>query len=94
MGSIGKLGHFEFSPDGERIAYIGSVDINDPSAGRLYVASSSGGERRDLVPEYLGHIGDFAWQDDVDIRWLGRRGVWTAWSIASIMAVESAGHAA
>jgi len=93
MGSIGKLGHFEFSPDGERIAYIGSVDINDPSAGRLYVASSSGGERRDLVPEYLGHIGDFAWQDDVDIRWLGRRGVWTEWSTASIMGAESAGPA-
>ncbi len=93
MGSIGKLGHFEFSPDGERIAYIGSVNINDPSEGRLYIASSSGGERRDLVPEYLGHISDFAWQDDVSIRWLGRRGVWTEWSTASIMAAESAGPA-
>jgi len=93
MGSIGKLGHFEFSPDGERIAYIGSVDINDPREGRLYVASSSGGERRDLVPEYLGHIGDIAWKDDVDIRWLGRRGVWTEWSTASIMGAESAGPA-
>jgi len=93
MGSIGKLGHFEFSPDGERIAYIGSVDINDPSAGRLYIASSSGGERRDLVPEYMGQIGDFAWQDDVSIRWLGQRGVWTEWSTASIMATESAGPA-
>jgi dipeptidyl aminopeptidase/acylaminoacyl peptidase len=93
MGSIGKLGHFEFSPDGERMAYIGSVDINDPSEGRLYIASSSGGERRDLVPEYLGHISDFAWQDDVSIRWLGRRGVWTEWSTASIMATESAGPA-
>ncbi len=93
MGSIGKLGHFEFSPDGERIAYIGSVNINDPSEGRLYIASSSGGERRDLVPEYLGHISDLAWQDDVSIRWLGRRGVWTEWSTASIMAAESAGPA-
>ena len=93
MDSIGKLGHFEFSPDGERIAYIGSVNINDPSAGRLYVASSSGGERRDLVPEYLGHIGDFAWKDDVDIRWLGLRGMWTEWSTASIMGAELAGPA-
>ncbi len=93
MGSIGKLGHFEFSPDGERIAYIGSVNINDPSEGRLYIASSSGGERRDLVPEYMGHISDFAWQDDVSIRWLGRRGVWTEWSTASIMGAESAGPA-
>jgi len=56
MGSVGKLGPFAFSPDGDRIAYVGSVDINDPSNGRLYVASSSGGERRELVPEYLGHV--------------------------------------
>jgi len=90
MASIGKLGHFGFSPDGERIAYIGSVDIHDPREGRLYVASSSGGERRDLVPEYLGHISDFAWQDDVNIRWLGQRGVWTEWSTASIMARDRA----
>ena len=34
LGSIGKLGSFALSPDGERIAYIGSVDINDP-AGSL-----------------------------------------------------------
>ena len=93
MGSIGKLGKFEFSPDGERIAYIGSVDINDPSAGRLYIASSSGGERRELVREYMGHISDFAWQDDVSIRWLGQRGVFTEWSTASILATGSAGPA-
>ena len=93
MESVGKLGYFEFSPDGERIAYIGSVDINDPNQGRLYVASSSGGERRDLVPEYLGHVADLAWYDDVRIRWLGRRGVWTELSDASIMSAESAGAA-
>jgi dipeptidyl aminopeptidase/acylaminoacyl peptidase len=93
MGSVGKLGDFEFSPDGERIAYIGSIDINDPSPGRLYVASSAGGERRDLVPEYLGHVGAIAWQDDVNIRWLGRRGVWTEWSVASTMAAKEAGPA-
>ena len=93
MGSVGKLGHFEFSPDGERIAYIGSIDINDPNQGRLYVASSTGGERRDLVPEYLGHVGAISWQDDVNIRWLGRRGVWTEWSVASTMAAKKAGPA-
>ncbi len=93
MGSVGKLGHFEFSPDGERIAYIGSIDINDPNQGRLYVASSAGGERRDLVPEYLGHVGSITWQDDVNIRWLGRRGVWTEWSVASTMAAKEAGPA-
>ncbi len=93
IGSVGKLGHFELSPDGERIAYIGSMDINDPSQGRLYVASSTGGERRDLVPQYLGHVSAIAWQDDVNIRWLGQRGVWSEWSVASTMAAKEAGTA-
>ncbi len=86
MGSVGKLGSFAFSPDGERLAYIGSVDINDPAAGRLYVASSSGGERRELVPDYAGHVEDFVWVDDVSVAWLGARGVWTEWETATIMA--------
>ncbi|MDH3439705.1 MAG: prolyl oligopeptidase family serine peptidase [Gammaproteobacteria bacterium] len=91
LGSVGKLGSFAISPDGERIAYIGSVDINDPANGRLYVASSSGGERRELVTEYMGHITDFAWQDDVNLRWVGHRGVWSEMSRASIMAAGPAG---
>lgn len=92
-GSTGKLGRFEFSPDGGQIAYIGSADINDPSEGRLYITSSSGDERRDLVPEYPGHISDFAWRDDLNIRWLGGRGVWTEWSTASVRAATSEGTA-
>ncbi len=82
LGSVGKLGRFEFSPDGSRIAYLGSVDINDPQQGRLYVVDTAGGQRRDLVPEYLGHVADFAWSDDGRIRWMGGRGVWTEWSTA------------
>jgi len=93
IGSVGKLGRFKFSPDGERIAYIGSMDINDPNQGRLYVASATGGERRDLVPQYLGHVSSISWQDDVNIRWLGQRGVWSEWSVASTMAAEEAGTA-
>ena len=93
VGSVGKLGRFEFSPDGERIAYIGSVDINDPSEGRLYVVSASGGGRRDLVPEYAGHVGDFAWRDNTHIRWMGGRGLWTEWATASVSATNPQGAA-
>jgi len=93
VGSVGKLGRFEFSPDGERIAYIGSVDINDPAAGRLFVTSTSGGERMELVPEYPGHVSDFAWADDTTVRWLGARGLWSQWSTASIEAANASGAA-
>jgi dipeptidyl aminopeptidase/acylaminoacyl peptidase len=93
MGSVGKLGSFAFSPDGERIAYIGSVNINDPSEGRLYLVSSSGGERRELVPEYLGHVGSFVWSDDGNVRWLGSRGVHSEWAMASLYGTQSPGAA-
>ena len=93
MGSVGKLGRFAFSPDGERIAYVGSVNINDPSEGRLYVASSSGGERRELVSEYLGHVGNFLWGDDGNVRWLGNRGVYTEWATASLYGTQTPGPA-
>ncbi|MDH3673628.1 MAG: S9 family peptidase, partial [Gammaproteobacteria bacterium] len=93
MGSVGKLGAFAFSPDGERIAYVGSVNINDPSEGRLYVASSSGGERRELVPEYMGHVADFVWGDEGNVRWLGNRGVYREWATASVIGSRSPGQA-
>lgn len=93
IGSVGKLGQFTFSPDGSRIAYVGSVDINDPREGRLFVTSAAGGERRELVPGYPGHIWGFAWRDDVNIRWLGHRGVWTEWLSVSTAATATLGPA-
>jgi len=93
MGSVGKLGPFAFSPDGERVAYVGSVDINDPSSGRLYVASSTGGERRELVPEYLGHVSNFVWSDEDNVRWLGSRGVYSDWAMTSVYEPQSPGQA-
>ncbi|MEL6870513.1 MAG: S9 family peptidase [Pseudomonadota bacterium] len=86
LGSVGKLGAFAFSPDGERIAYIGSTDRNDPRDGRLYVSSVRGGERRELVPEYAGHVTDFIWRDDASVSWLGARNVATQWATAQILA--------
>ncbi len=93
VGSVGGLGTFAFSPDGERIAYVGSVDINDPSPGRLYVTPTSGGERREVVPEYLGQVDNFVWLDDTNIRWLGSRGVYTEWAVASVLEPRSPGSA-
>lgn len=93
MASVGKLGPFAFSPDGERIAYVGSVDINDPGEGRLYVASSAGGERRELVPGYLGHVRNLVWGNDAEVRWLGSRGVYSEWAMASVIGTQPAGSA-
>jgi dipeptidyl aminopeptidase/acylaminoacyl peptidase len=93
MGSVGGLGAFAFSPDGEHVAYIGSASINDPSEGRLYITSVSGGARRDLVPEYLGHVTGILWGDDDNVRWLGSRGLYTEWAMASLIETKTAGAA-
>ncbi len=66
LGSVptpGKLGKFLFSPDGETLALISAEDINDPNEGRLMVAPGSGGEIRDLLPGFNGHLTDIAWKD-------------------------------
>ena len=93
MGLVGKFDGFAWSPDGERIAWIGGENINDPSAGRLYVSSAGGGERTDLVPGYLGHVSDFYWNDAETITWLGGRGVWTETGQALVERPQPAGAA-
>ncbi len=93
LGSIGKLGAFAFSPDGGRVAYVGSVNVNDPREGRLYAVSSSGGKRREIVPDYLGHVHQLLWADDARVRWVGYRGVYTDWATADIADPKSVGQA-
>lgn len=91
LGLSGKLAAFEWSPDGRQIAWVGAEDIHDPQAGRLYAASAQGGERRELVPDYRGHVVDFYWQDDDNIAWFGRRGLWSESGRTSLRRPRPAG---
>lgn len=77
LNHTGKLGAFRWSPDAKRIAYIGGADINDPSEGRLYVTRTDAVERRELLPNYPGHIQDLDWRDSSTVRYLGSRHLWT-----------------
>ena len=93
LGSVGKLGDFAWSPDGKRIVYIAAEDINDPSAGRLYLASAQGGERTELVPNYAGQVEDFYWIDDESITYTGSQGLWTATLNVFLQNIEPASEA-
>ncbi|MRJ42798.1 MULTISPECIES: S9 family peptidase [Idiomarina] len=75
FASEGKLGKAEFSPDGRYLAVIAAADYNDPASGRLYVYDTSkNNERKDVLPDYQGHVQDIAWRKNDELIWLGHRG--------------------
>ena len=59
----GKLGAIAWSPDGRSLAYASAADRSDPSPGRLMAVPAAGGEPKDLLPGYAGHVSSVAWQD-------------------------------
>jgi dipeptidyl aminopeptidase/acylaminoacyl peptidase len=71
----GKLGQVAWSPDGKHVALVSGADIHDPSAGRLCVCSSEGGEPFDLLPGWEGDASALAWQDASTLMYLGSEGV-------------------
>lgn len=74
----GKLGEVAWSPDGQRLVMISAADLNDPSEGRLTVVSAAtGGPPVDLLPDYPGHVADFAWSGSGRLLFLGDEGVAT-----------------
>ena len=73
----GKLGAVAWSPDGRHIAIVTGEDINDPAAGRLWVRAIAGGTWKDLLPSYMGHVGDIAWTGPDTIAFVGNEGVET-----------------
>ncbi|MFV2073186.1 MAG: hypothetical protein ACC742_11120 [Thermoanaerobaculales bacterium] len=73
----GKLGAFEFSPDGGSIAMISAADPNDPAPGRLMVASVDDGELRDMLPGLEGHVSSFAWRGSEALVFIADEGVET-----------------
>lgn len=84
MQTAGKLGPMAFSPDGAHLAWIGAEDINDPSEGRLFVAGTSGGAARDLLPGYMGHVVELAWQNAETVMYIGHEGVWSSFGKVNV----------
>ena len=74
----GKLGAYIWSPDGSQIAFIAGMDINDPVAGRLFVASADGGTPKCLKPDWKGAFESVEWIDPNGITFLGSKGAESA----------------
>ncbi len=78
ISNPGKLGEVAWSPDGNYIAFMSGEDINDPSEGRLMVASASGGQPTELMKDYLPNISGVHWQDNDTILFTADDGCLTA----------------
>jgi dipeptidyl aminopeptidase/acylaminoacyl peptidase len=75
IANPGKLGAFDWSPDGRTIGLISAMDINDPREGRLMAVSAEGGELRDLLPGLEGHVESFSFVSRDRIVYLAGVGV-------------------
>lgn len=77
LDNPGKLGAVAWSPDSRHIAIVTGEDINDPAAGRLWVRAAQGGAWKDVLPNYLGHVGDIEWTGADTVTFVGNEGVET-----------------
>ena len=79
----GKLGGAAWSPDGSQIAYVGAVDMSDPSPGQVFMAAADGEGTSALTPSYPGHVADLEWRDDETLWYRGSRGLWNEIGVLS-----------
>ncbi len=61
IGNLGKLGQADWAPNSRQIAFIGVNDFNDPSAGRLKMASARSGEMETVIGEFDGQVESLQW---------------------------------
>lgn len=73
----GKMEAFRWSPDGNRVAVIGTMGRDDPAAGRLLVMSVETGEARDLMPGLDAHVSNIEWTAIDEIAYIAGQGVWS-----------------
>lgn len=85
----GKIGDFQWSPDGKHLAVLAAEDLHDPSPGRLTVVGADGGSPTDVLPGYLGEVSAAQWQNADTVMFLGDEGVWTGFGK---IGVDGANH--
>jgi len=79
-----KLGHFIWSPDDKKIAFIGGRDNHDPIAGRILIANVTGGSAKILDENFKGSYDALAWKDNKSILFLASEGVTTSLGTISL----------
>jgi dipeptidyl aminopeptidase/acylaminoacyl peptidase len=78
----GKLGPMAWSPDGNRLAYLGATSLNDPLAQSVFV-STRGGTPVNLTPDREASALWVGWQDGRTVRFVAAEGTKTALNTVS-----------
>ncbi len=75
----GKVGAVKWSPDGSHLAMLLSIDLHDPSPGRLMLADTHTGEFSDLLPGLFetGEVNSIAWKNASEVLYTASIGAWT-----------------
>ena len=80
----GKLGGFEWSPDGSRIVYNAAIELKDHSASQVFVIGVSGGTPKNLTePKFRGTVIWTSWKDKATIVYRASEGVYPTLSTVS-----------
>ena len=81
----GKLGNYEFSPDGSHLAYAAALNRNDHAVSQAFVVDLSSGEVSNLTPDnFRGHISWVGWKDDQQLFYYSGEGVYPKLSTVAI----------
>lgn len=81
----GKLGNYQFSPDGLHLAYAAALDINDSQVSQAYVADLKSGSVTNLTPEsFRGHISWVDWKDNKHLLYLAGEGTYPTLSVVPL----------
>jgi dipeptidyl aminopeptidase/acylaminoacyl peptidase len=83
IANPGKIAEIAWSPDGSRLAFLSGEDINDPSEGRLMIASVKTGDFSDIMPKYLPNVIDIAWASNDALNFLAHDGCYSAFGTVS-----------
>ncbi len=73
----GKLGGFAVSPNGENLAWVGAVSLNDPIAQSLFISSLTTEAPGNLTEGFEGSVTSLQWLDDDTLMMLAQEGTAT-----------------
>ncbi len=73
----GKLGRFDWSPDGSMIAYNGAKRRDDEAASQVFVIRAAGGDATNLTPpDFRGTVEWVGWKDKTTVLYSASEGMY------------------